>query len=94
MQSPVTVRTFVECDGEEFCGERLCPEGETCFNITDVDSDDTFPPDAIAIVTIQNAVDAFGSGTNKSEQIIFENVPYGKMHACLEVTSDFISFVL
>ena len=82
MQSPAAPRRFDECDGEEvFCGERLC-SGESCFNITDLDSNDTFPAEAIAIVTIQDAVDAFDTGTNKSEQIVFTNNSYGmQVHA-------------
>jgi len=74
MQSPEIIQTFFECDGEDFCGARLCPE-QACFNITDLDSNDTFPADAVAIVTIQNAVDAFEAGL---EQIVFTNMSYGK----------------
>ena len=73
---------FVECEGEmSSCGTNICPEGAPCFNITDFDSNDTFPDGAVAIVTIANADDATAREMNTNEIIIFaDNNSKGKLN--------------
>ena len=78
---------FVECEGEApSCGTNLCPEGVPCFNITDFDSNDTFPDDAVAIVTIANASDAIARDMNTNERIIFADNSKSKLNNKYEKT--------
>ena len=56
------------------CEIELCPEGVPCFNITDFDSDDTFPDNAIAMVTM--------SVQNPDEEITFADSSKGNLYHC------------
>ena len=72
---------FFECEGETpSCGTNLCPEDGPCFNITDFDSNDTFPDDAVAIVTIANANDATARDMNTNERLMFADDSNGNLH--------------
>lgn len=65
---------FRECEGGMSCGTNLCLKGVPCFNITDFDSNDTFPDGTIAIVTIEDA----RNGGN--EELIFANNSNGNFN--------------
>ena len=56
------------------CETELCPKGVPCFNIADFDSNDTFPDNAIAMVT--------ADVHNPDEEITFANDSKGNLYHC------------
>ena len=82
---------FVECEDEmPSCGINLCPEGVPCFNITDFDSNDTFPYDAVVIVTITNASDATArDNNNTNERITFGDDSKGNLNKLVLLLHNF-----
>lgn len=86
---------FVECEGETpSCGTSLCPEGVPCFNITDFDSNNTFPDHAVAIVTIANADDATATDGNMNEGLTFADNSKGNLRKLVFLLHIFIIVVM
>lgn len=56
------------------CETELCPEEVPCFNITDFDSNDTFPDNVVAMVTIE--------GVSQDEEITFADSSKGNLYHC------------